>query len=267
MNTNVPLLTIVIPTKNRYEFLTKSVGIFAKFSNRLEIIVIDDGSDKKISELNNSYVLSCDAKYIKNDISIGAPKSRNLGVNLATSNYIWFFDDDDEPNDITINDILNVVEKANESTAYLLPMITKFGDNELNLIYPEKEKNTFEYYRRFKHQVNTSCAVFPKQSLLSIGCWDENLISGQDTDLFFRYSEIGEFDIVNTQPIIVNIGHINRITSKPKKQFKGYIQFLKKHWRKLSTRKRFYYVMRIVLFTPYIRYFKSKFLSSRYRSK
>lgn len=92
---NSPLVTIVIPTYNRPDFLEKTLeSILAQTYRDLEVIVVSNG----VSAANEAMVRSFgDLRVIYADQeNSGGPSSpRNHGIRLAKGKYIAFCDDDD----------------------------------------------------------------------------------------------------------------------------------------------------------------------------
>lgn len=90
------LVSVVITTYNRSDFLEQTINSLENqtYSN-VEIILIDDGSDLLISNLNKSICSrynKCKYYWKKNT---GQPDSRNYGIKLAQGEFIGFCDDDD----------------------------------------------------------------------------------------------------------------------------------------------------------------------------
>ena len=87
------LVTIIITTYYRYEYLVQAIEsvLMQDYPNK-EIIVVDDNSNKEISEkianINGIF-------YIRNDSNLGASKSRKKGFEFARGEYVIFMDDDD----------------------------------------------------------------------------------------------------------------------------------------------------------------------------
>lgn len=90
-----PLVTVVIPTYNRPDFLEKTLeSILAQTYRDLEVIVISNG----VSAVNEGVVRRMgDLRIIYADQeNSGGPSSpRNHGIRLAKGKYIAFCDDDD----------------------------------------------------------------------------------------------------------------------------------------------------------------------------
>lgn len=93
-----PLVSVVIPTRNRSQFLPRALNsiLNQKYSN-FEIIIVDDNSTddtKKIVEVFSSKFKHF--IYLQNNQAKGAAYSRYIGIKKATGKYIAFLDDDDE---------------------------------------------------------------------------------------------------------------------------------------------------------------------------
>lgn len=91
---NSPLVTVVIPTYKRTDYLSLTlVSIHQQTFQDFEIIVVDDGSP------GNENFLLCEqfekVKYIKIENSGGPARPRNVGIKEARGSYIAFVDDDD----------------------------------------------------------------------------------------------------------------------------------------------------------------------------
>lgn len=94
-----PLVSIIIPTFNRSQFLGDALdGLIAQTYKHWECWVIDDGSTDHTSKLMENYTrLDQRIKYRKrpDDYSKGANACRNYGLLLSEGSLIAFCDDDD----------------------------------------------------------------------------------------------------------------------------------------------------------------------------
>lgn len=91
-----PLISVVIPARNRQDYLDNAVGsvIGQTVEARIEIIVVDDGSTPKLSSPHiadhTRTVRVIRSKHVR-----GPAVSRNIGMSLARGKYIAFLDSDD----------------------------------------------------------------------------------------------------------------------------------------------------------------------------
>ena len=93
MEINKPLVSVIIPTYNREKYLNKAIeSVLNQTYNKIEILVIDDGSTIKYAESICNNIICCNYFYKKNG---GLSSARNFGINKAKGNFIAFLDDDD----------------------------------------------------------------------------------------------------------------------------------------------------------------------------
>jgi glycosyltransferase involved in cell wall biosynthesis len=90
------LISVIIPVFNASKFVDKAIDSILKQSyKKIELILIDDGSEDNSLKIMNSY------KKIYKDIKIisqknyGAGIARNQGIDVAKGKYIMFLDADD----------------------------------------------------------------------------------------------------------------------------------------------------------------------------
>ncbi|MBI5402029.1 MAG: glycosyltransferase family 2 protein [Ignavibacteriae bacterium] len=98
INTEQPLVSVIIPTRNRYSLLARAIeSVINQRYNNLEIIIINDASDddtsRVVEEYRNRFKRFI---YICNEKRYGGAETRNIGMRNASGKYIAFLDDDDE---------------------------------------------------------------------------------------------------------------------------------------------------------------------------
>jgi glycosyltransferase involved in cell wall biosynthesis len=91
---NLPIVSVIIPTYNRTDFLKLTLqSVFNQTYQNFEIIVVDDGTS------TDENILLCQTfekvKYIRIENWGGPAKPRNVGIREARGKYISFVDDDD----------------------------------------------------------------------------------------------------------------------------------------------------------------------------
>ena len=88
-----PLVSVVIPTHNRREFLLEALrSVFAQTFSNYEILVVDDGSTDQTEEAVKS--LAKPISYVFKAHG-GAASARNCGIQGAAGRYVAFLDSDD----------------------------------------------------------------------------------------------------------------------------------------------------------------------------
>lgn len=91
-----PLITVIIPTYNIMEYLPRCVhSVTAQTYEKLEIILVDDGSTDGTGELCDKLELEDRRIQVFHKENGGSSSARNLGLEMATGEYVGFVDSDD----------------------------------------------------------------------------------------------------------------------------------------------------------------------------
>ena len=107
------LVSIIIPVYNVETYIIRCVeSVLCQSYRQLEVIFVDDCSSDHGMELAKKYIQdspkNCDLKwkYLKHEYNRGQAAARNTGLKVATGDYIYFMDSDDE---ITANCIETLI--------------------------------------------------------------------------------------------------------------------------------------------------------------
>lgn len=96
LNSNSPLVSVIIPVYNRFEMAKEAVSsVIGQTYRNLELIIVDDGSMDMTSLLPTYYNDDLRVKYKKIKHSGMPGFVRNRGANLAQGRYLAFLDSDD----------------------------------------------------------------------------------------------------------------------------------------------------------------------------
>ena len=88
----MPLVSVIIPCYNQGHFLGEAIrSTLDQTYPRVEIIVVDDGSDDRTPEVARSY---SGVRYVRQD-NQGVSAARNAGFTLSRGEYVVFLDSDD----------------------------------------------------------------------------------------------------------------------------------------------------------------------------
>lgn len=90
-------ISIVIPVYNvKKEYLERCFGsLHAQKYHDLEIIIIDDGSEKECANICDRYASNDNRAIVIHQKNSGAACARNVGITHSSGNYIMFLDSDD----------------------------------------------------------------------------------------------------------------------------------------------------------------------------
>lgn len=221
-----PKVSIIIPCYNDGEFIEKAIisASDQTYGNK-ELIVIDDGSDKRTKEILNSLALKID-KLITQD-NQGVIVSRNNAIKLAKGQYILTLDADDYFEPAFLEKAVKILE-SNQNVGMVTCWFSVINEKgEQTRI--SKPTGASAFKTLFKNNAPASL-LYRKQ------CWEE--VKGYDENLKKGYED-WEFNIavgkkgwkVHVIPEILFI-YRNRKASRNKQARNFYTEIRKYTYKK-----------------------------------
>ncbi|GAA4020945.1 glycosyltransferase family A protein [Actimicrobium antarcticum] len=102
-------ISVIVPVYNTQDYLRAALdSLLSQTMSFDEIIVIDDGSTDSSSEILKEYSFKGKIKLISQKNS-GQGFARNAGIEVAKSDYIYFFDSDDLVSPLLVEKIKNEI--------------------------------------------------------------------------------------------------------------------------------------------------------------
>ena len=86
-------VSVVIPSRDRPDLVARAVQSVLDQGRLVDVIVVDDGSDPAITP--EGPLSDARVRIIRNDVSLGPTKARNIGLRASTGDFVAFLDDDD----------------------------------------------------------------------------------------------------------------------------------------------------------------------------
>lgn len=196
-----PLVTIVLPTYNRYELLKRACTSIAKQTFRdFELIVVDDGSTDPTPEIGEDALPSF--KLIRHEVNRGAAAARNSGIKAAAGKWIAFIDSDDTwaPDKLSAQ-----VAYAREAVDQVWANCTGFRLHRRG----EVSETCIEMLPgEFATNILWGCFVSPGSTLMirrevvdKVGLFDESFRRLEDWDWLLRFSRHYEMTFL-PQPLV-----------------------------------------------------------------
>jgi len=187
------LVSVIIPTYNRPEFLRKCVeSVIVQTYRNLEIIVINDGG-VDVSNVINSASENLRVRYIVLSNNQGMAVARNTGLRVSNGTYIAYLDDDDIYYPQHIERLVSVLEQKPFAVAYsdACRAHLKWGDDEYTVVGRDRPYSfEFDADQLFlKNQIPTLCIMHRRDCLEKTGYFDESLNAHEDWDLWIRMSQ------------------------------------------------------------------------------
>lgn len=226
-----PLISIVIPTKNRLALLQRAVGsaLEQDYPN-VEIIVVDDGS----TDQTQRYMSAIAAKeprvhYIRHTYSQGGNAARNTGIMAARGEFIAGLDDDDEFVSSRLSRLIQFYDDRYSFVTSRNIQIFTHGSRK-SLWLPLVGKNLILLSNLVGNQV-----LVKKSRLLEVGLFDTSLVRYQDYDLWVRLIiRYGAARVIRDCLQTVYYDHSIALNSTLAKNVSGARTFIKKHQKRMS---------------------------------
>lgn len=190
MSDSCPKVTVLIPHYNMSEFLQEAVQSVADQDYKnIELVVIDDGSDRKIDgDLLSDFTF--EAKLVEIDHS-GKPKAVNKGLEVSSGDYFTILDADDRLPPKSISHRITALE--NHEADLCIGSFEVLYDCKRQSVRPISNavpKTKQEIIRDFLVSVispfHQNAMLFSKSLLQRVGRMDPEMIRGQDKDFAVR---------------------------------------------------------------------------------
>jgi glycosyltransferase involved in cell wall biosynthesis len=224
-------ISVIIPTYNRAELLAETLlsALEQTLADR-EIIVVDDGSTDRTSEVAKTFQ---DRIIYLRQPNSGPAKARNAGIRLAKGKYIAFLDSDD----LWLPEKLELQYRFLEQTASIGLVFTDvmwFSNGQVLLPslrerYQLYSGQVFEKLL-FDNWIATSSVLVRRECLEEVGGFDEDpqIMYVEDWNLWIRLARQYQFALVD-KVLVKRRYHPHRLgLTNPEKQFKAILYNLEK---------------------------------------
>lgn len=202
-------VSIIIPTyKRETHYLDRAIqSLLNQTYANIEIIVVDDNGkgtafQLKTEEFMRKYNSYSNIIYHHNENNIGGALSRNIGIDLASGEYVTFLDDDDEYLPYKIECQLTYMKEHDFDMT--LTNLTLVNENKKVIDYRDHGYlKSFDNKMLLKTHImrkltGTPTFMYKKEKLVLIGSFDDVPI-GQEFHLMLKTLEND-----------LKIGHLNR---------------------------------------------------------
>jgi glycosyltransferase involved in cell wall biosynthesis len=176
----LPKFTVIIPTRNRPQYLGEAVASVLKQSLAdFELLIVNDG-DTALPPFKDPRI------HILNNQSLGAVAARNLGVAKARGAYIAFLDDDDVwSQDDHLAHATNKLSKTTDF--YFADGEMKFPDGSTKLFAQAADVQSLQR----DNTILVSAICYKKSLHAKLGTFDLALPYYWDWDWYLRVANSG----------------------------------------------------------------------------
>lgn len=212
-------ISVVIPIHNGAAFICEAVAsVVAQDYPDIEIIIVDDGStddlDAALSKIQHPF------RFLRQP-QCGPAAARNVGIHSARYDWIAFLDADDMwpagalsclAQDLVLHEHAGVVRGS---------AVTFCSDADTGA--PANA-----YHPRENYPFYIGGGIYRRRAFELVGCFDETLQYAEDTDWYWRATELG-LPIINIADVVLNVRmHDQNMTSDEAAAELGGIQALKR---------------------------------------
>lgn len=189
-----PLVTAVVPTKDRPELLARAVQsiIDQNYPGEIECIVVFDGTDPVLPAV--SVPAGRTVRCLQNNRTPGLAGNRNTGYVAASGDLVASCDDDDEWLPDKIRAQVELLRQYPEASAAACGFVYSYRGEEIPR-QAESALLSFSDLIRDRHlEANASTYLIPRVELMErIGLVDEELPGSyaEDYDLLLRAARLG----------------------------------------------------------------------------
>jgi len=183
-----PLFSVIIPLYNKEPHIKRALdSVLAQTFSDFEIIVVDDGSADKSSEIVKSY--ANEKITLIQQKNTGESGARNRGIREANGKIIAFLDADDAWLPHFLETIARLHQTFPEAGIYGTAFAHCYPEVSVLTTYSKEEgERILSYFRDFLvHGGPMFCTdtfAAPKTVLESVGLYSEYLKIGPDVDLY-----------------------------------------------------------------------------------
>ncbi|MDV5444982.1 glycosyltransferase family 2 protein [Klebsiella michiganensis] len=206
---NSKVLDIICPLYNKEKYIEDFLSSLRILpSDKVNIILIDDGSYDSTKEKIDSYVLKnkINNVYYFHKKNGGVSSARNKGIVESVSDYIWFCD----PDDLITNESLNILQKVDNlnDDIVVCGYITAFEENQIEITtsYKKERFTTIDFltshdYFTKKNAISTVWNKIYKRQFIANIRFPEDMNHSEDR--YFNLSLLKKNGTVLTCDLII----------------------------------------------------------------
>ncbi len=237
----MPLISIITPVFNRQHLIGKTItSVIKQTFQDWEMLVVDDGSEDGTQEIIRMYQQQDERiKLLKRKRQPkGAATCRNIGIDIASGDYVIFLDSDDRLQPFALEQRVRALEQYNgyDFLVFQTVKIDYSSNKELGMWYNlDNSENFLLELLKLKAPWQTAGPIWKLASLLKYSIkFDEKLLIWQDVDFHLQALYKGlKYRIMNDFPAdVLYLVHSDALSQRgyTYNQRRSQIYFLQKHY-------------------------------------
>jgi glycosyltransferase involved in cell wall biosynthesis len=216
MSSSSARISVIIPVKNRADLLVLTLdNLLAQTLQPYELIVVDDNSNDRLPEVIQQYKEK--VVFLKNK-GHGPGAGRNTGIQIATGNYIQFFDSDDL---MTLNKLevqSNLLQKNSAGMVVSPEIPASYIDGQWQMVDAIKQYSPLPPSLSFTDcilrgwNITTQSCMFSADLIKDVGAWNEEVFTHEDYWYLFNVSLLIDKPLHTNQCAVFYRQHTAQLT-------------------------------------------------------
>ena len=195
----MPRVSVIIPTHNRPQLLTRAVASAFAAGTDVEVVVVDDASTDDTAAVCKTLA---GINYVRVEHNQGVAGARNVGVHASAAEYIALLDDDDVRAPGSLD--LQLARLAGEPEAGLIygPALVSSTDRVKYDHYPQPCPSGDVFWRLLSRNfIPSGSVIFRRACLDRTGLFDPSISGIDDWDLWLRIAALYPVAAID-QPVV-----------------------------------------------------------------
>jgi glycosyltransferase involved in cell wall biosynthesis len=228
-----PLVSVILPTYGRPEFLREAVeSVAAQSYGRVELVVVDDCSPDPVEPVVERFDTDgLDVCVLRHDENQGASAARNTGIAHASGQLLAFIDDDDRWDETKLTRQVQVLERTGDEVGvvYTGERCVDGDGRVTNVRTPTTSGSVLEDLLSGSPITPFSCLLVDADVADAAGPIDEQLPSWQDKEWYYRLARESQFEAVPEPLVVRRTGHDQISGDYEPKRRVSYPRIVEKH--------------------------------------
>lgn len=180
----MPKISVIVPVYNTEQYLHRCIdSILAQTFTDFELLLIDDGSKDSSGKICDEYAAKDSRVRVFHKGNGGVSSARNLGLDNAQGEWIFFVDSDDAIMDKAFEAVPKAVNAELIITSYIAKnhnTLNKHTISQRGVVVYETGKNAFLEKHINTNTIKAPWAKFFKRNIICDLRFDENISCGED---------------------------------------------------------------------------------------
>jgi len=202
-----PEISVVIPTRNRWSLLSRTLtGALEQIDVDHEVVVVDDGSTDE-TPLGLTDIGDPRLRVVRHESGRGLPAARNSGISAARGRWVAFLDDDDLWSPVKLRLVLDVAGEANADFAYSAGLVVDQANQVLETWPAPDPAQVLDLLLTGNWiPAGASNSIAQTGLLRRLGGFDEGLDHFADWDMWIRLAAEGPI-AASPEPLVARVLH------------------------------------------------------------